>query len=761
MSTTESSNSEFYTLDIGGMTCASCVSRVEKALDKIPGVEAASVNLATEQARIRIHRGSSSLAEIIALVKKTGYEANESSVRGNPDQKIGKSFWANDGLGRVILSFALSAPLFLPMFLMPIGIHWSLSGWWQLALATPVQFILGWRFYVAGYKSVRAGAGNMDLLVALGTSAAYGLSLYILLTSSHAHELYFEGSAVIICMVLLGKWLEARAKQQTSEAIRALQKLWPEHAKVLKADVDLQENKAIGADQYRDLPLEQVLPGDKVFILPGERIPVDGVIIFGSSHVDESLLTGESEPVKKSVESKVIGGTLNGEGVLIVTAQAVGIESVLSQIINLVEEAQTQKAPIQKLVDQVSAIFVPTVIVLALITGLGNWLYLDSISIAILRAVSVLVIACPCALGLATPAAIMAGTGIAARFGILIKDPQVLELAHKLNIVAFDKTGTLTIGKPRLLALLPLDTSLTDADQILATAAGLQLGSEHPLAKALLVSSKEKGIAPIATSSSKGLPGIGIEGIPSSGPFAGKTLRLQSVASLEGSSQHTLVLQKAQTYFEKGQTVSILMDTASKDGQVPTPIAVIAFGDELKPNAKSAVDALHALHIRTVMLSGDNLAAATRVGKIIDIDEVFAQILPGDKAQMIQQLQNPPALQKQYVAMIGDGVNDAPALAMADVGMAMSTGTDVAMQAAGITLMRGDPTLVADAIDISKKTWNKIRQNLFWAFAFNTIGIPMAALGYLSPMLAGSAMALSSFCVLSNALLLKRWRPQN
>jgi Cu+-exporting ATPase len=761
MSTTESSNSEFYTLDIGGMTCASCVSRVEKALDKIPGVEAASVNLATEQARIRIHRGSSSLAEIIALVKKTGYEANESSVRGNPDQKIGKSFWANDGLGRVILSFALSAPLFLPMFLMPIGIHWSLSGWWQLALATPVQFILGWRFYVAGYKSVMAGAGNMDLLVALGTSAAYGLSLYILLTSSHAHELYFEGSAVIICMVLLGKWLEARAKQQTSEAIRALQKLWPEHAKVLKADVDLQENKAIGADQYRDLPLEQVLPGDKVFILPGERIPVDGVIIFGSSHVDESLLTGESEPVKKSVESKVIGGTLNGEGVLIVTAQAVGIESVLSQIINLVEEAQTQKAPIQKLVDQVSAIFVPTVIVLALITGLGNWLYLDSISIAILRAVSVLVIACPCALGLATPAAIMAGTGIAARFGILIKDPQVLELAHKLNIVAFDKTGTLTMGKPRMLALMSFDTSLADADQILATAAGLQLGSEHPLAKALLVSSKEKGVAPIATSFSKGLPGIGIEGIPSSGPFAGKTLRLQSIASLEGSSQHDLVLQKAQAYFAQGQTVSILMDSGSQNSEAPTPIAIIAFGDELKPNAKSAIDALHLLHIRTVMLSGDNFSAATRVGKIIGIDEVFAQIMPVDKAQMIHQLQNPPAVQKQYVAMIGDGVNDAPALAMADVGMAMSTGTDVAMQAAGITLMRGDPTLVADAIDISKKTWNKITQNLFWAFAFNTIGIPMAALGYLSPMLAGSAMALSSFCVLSNALLLKRWRPKN
>jgi Cu+-exporting ATPase len=452
---------------------------------------------------------------------------------------------------------------------------------------------------------------------------------------------------------------------------------------------------------------------------------------------------------------------LNGEGVLVVTAEAVGVESVLSQIISLVEEAQTQKAPIQKLVDQVSAIFVPTVILLALITGIGNWLYFDSTSIAILRAVSVLVIACPCALGLATPAAIMAGTGVAARFGILIKDPQVLELAHKLDIVAFDKTGTLTIGKPRLLALLPFNVPLTDGDQILATAAGLQLGSEHPLAKALLDYAKQKKISPIATSASKALPGIGIEGIPSDGPFVGQTLRLQSVASLEGNLQHDIILQKAQACFEQGQTVSVLMSVGNKEGDVPSPIAVIAFGDELKPNAQSALDALHALHIRTVMLSGDNLAAATRVGKTIGIDEVFAQIMPGNKAEIIQKLQGESEGKKHFVAMVGDGVNDAPALAMADVGMAMSTGTDVAMQAAGITLMRGDPTLVADAIEVSKKTWNKIRQNLFWAFAFNTIGIPMAALGYLSPMLAGSAMALSSFCVLSNALLLKRWRPQH
>lgn len=754
MNPKEPTNSQFFTLDIGGMTCASCVGRVEKALDNIPGVEAATVNLATEQARIRVKQDSpTTLEDIIKQVNKTGYEAKESSPHGHSKVASTKSFWAPDGLGRVLLSFALSAPLVIPMFFMPFGVHWSLSGWWQLALATPVQLILGWRFYRAGFKALMAGAGNMDLLVALGTSAAYGLSLYLLLSSSHAHELYFEGSSVIICMVLLGKWLEARAKRQTSEAIRALQKLWPERAKVLDADVSI-DNGAT-PNQYRDLPLDQVLPGDRVLVLPGERIPVDGLILMGASHVDESLLTGESDPVKKGLDSKVIGGALNGEGVIVVAAKAVGVESVLSQIINLVEEAQTQKAPIQKLVDQVSAIFVPTVILLAIATGIGNWLYFDSTAIAILRAVSVLVIACPCALGLATPAAIMAGTGVAARFGILIKDPQVLELAHRLDIVAFDKTGTLTIGKPRLLALIPFDASPASLDDVLATVAGLQLGSEHPLAKALIDSAKQKNINPIATSANKALPGIGIEGIPNGGPFAGQVIRLQSVASLEQHAQYSLILEKAQRCFEQGQTVSILVDAHS------TPIAVIAFGDELKTNAKAAIDSLHALAIRTVMLSGDNLAAATRVGKSIGIDDVFAQIMPSNKAEIIQKLQGADRGMKHYVAMVGDGVNDAPALAIADVGMAMSTGTDVAMQAAGITLMRGDPTLVADAIDISKKTWNKIRQNLFWAFAFNTIGIPMAALGYLSPMLAGSAMALSSFCVLSNALLLKSWRPRH
>lgn len=755
MSSPKDTNSELFTLDIGGMSCTSCVDRVEKALDKVPGIEAATVNLATEQARVRLKAGAKTrIEDLIALVQKTGYEAKLSNPHSVPAISSNKSFWGSDGLGRVLLGFALAAPLFLPMFLMPFGVHWALSPKWQLLLATPVQFFLGWRFYKAGFKSLMSGVGNMDLLVALGTSAAYGLSVYQMLSSSHEHhELYFEGSAVIICMVLLGKWLEARAKQQTSEAIRALQKLWPEHAKVLDSQIMIAEGSPL--DQYRDLPLEQVFPKDRVLVLPGERIPVDGLILLGKSHVDESLLTGESEPLKKQVNDLVIGGALNGEGVLVVEAQAVGIESVLSKIISLVEDAQTQKAPIQKLVDQVSAIFVPSVILIAIITGIANWIYLDSASIAILRAVSVLVIACPCALGLATPAAIMAGTGVAARFGILIKDPQVLEQAHRLNIVAFDKTGTLTIGKPRLLTLLPFDASI-NANDILASAAGLQLGSEHPLAKALLDAAKVQHISPIPPSASKALAGIGIEGKPTSGLWANQTLCLQSIASLEASSDISAILEKAKTCFEAGQTASVLMRVEPSS----SPIAVIGFGDELKSNAKEAIDALHKLHIRTVMISGDNQAAASRVGKLIGVDEVFAQVMPGDKAQIIRKLQAPSTdQQNHWVAMVGDGINDAPALAAADVGMAMSTGTDVAMQAAGITLMRGDPTLVADAIDISKKTWNKIRQNLFWAFAFNTTGIPLAALGFLSPILAGSAMALSSFCVLSNSLLLKRWRP--
>lgn len=745
----------FYTLNIEGMTCASCVTRIENAIRKVEGVSAVSVNLATEQASIRlISESKLQAADIIQSIKKAGYEAYETPAPSSVDHQKKNSSLDMQGLTVVLISCALTLPLLLPMVLMPFGIHWSLNAWWQLALAAPVQFILGWRFYKAGFKSLLAGSGNMDLLIAIGTTAAFALSLHQMAMQNHLdHNLYFESSAVIISMVLLGKWLEARAKKQTTEAIRALHALWPQMAKVLDPSSN---NEPLNLNQYHLLPLDQVLPGDRIIVFPGEQIPVDGLVISGVSHVNESLLTGESNPVKKIIQTSVIGGSMNGEGVLVIEAQAVGLDSVLSKIIKLVEQAQTQKAPIQKTVDRVSAIFVPSVVIIAILTGIANWWFLDSAQIAILRAVSVLVIACPCALGLATPAAIMAGTGVAARYGILVKDPQVLEFAHRIDIVAFDKTGTLTMGHPRLLKVIDLSGKALDCMDIVATASGLQLGSEHPLSKALLNEAKKMAVEPVAVSNSKALVGIGIEGVPSQGPWNGQQLILQSIASLKDDAHYGNISNQLTTEFFAGSTISILR-SGNQDSQW---IAAFVFGDEIKSNAKEAIASLHQLNIRTAMISGDHIAAANRVGKELQIDEVYAQIMPGDKANIIHQLKKSDTnLERHWVAMIGDGVNDAPALASADIGMAMSTGTDVAIQSAGITLMRGDLNLVPQAIDISKRTWNKIKQNLFWAFVFNGAGIPLAAVGYLSPMIAGSAMALSSLFVLSNALLLSRWHP--
>ena len=743
---------DFYSLEIEGMTCASCVSRIEKALNKLPSIEAVSVNLATEQARIRLkHDATLSLEDLLKAIQKTGYKAHLSRPPGTPE-KTQRFTWGMSGLTEVLISFALSIPLVVPMFLMLFSFDWSLGPWWQLALATPIQFILGWRFYISGWKSLLSGTGNMDLLIAIGTSSSYGLSVYQLLTQDHAgHSLYFEGSAVIVSMVLLGKWLEARAKKQTTQAIRELQHLWPDNAKVLSAGMG---NHPQDLQAYRILPIDQVLPGDRIVVLPGERMPVDGNILFGQSDVDESLMTGESRPVKKTVDDLVIGGSMNGAGVLVLQVQAVGVESVLSKMIALVEEAQTQKAPIQQLVDHISAIFVPSVVGIAIITGIANWWFFDSLPLAILRSVAVLVIACPCALGLATPAAIMAGTGVAARFGILIKDPAILEIAHRIDVVAFDKTGTLTIGRPQLIEIVPLNTNHT-LEVMLATAAGLQQGSEHPLAKAIADATQEKKEIAIAASDIRALPGIGIEGKPNSGPWANTLLSLQSLASVQDKPEYAHLLTEHTSPSFTGNTVSILCSNSPN----PEFIAAFVFGDAIKHNAKAAIDSLHAMGIRTVLISGDNASAANQVGKSLGIDAVFANVLPSKKAELIAQLQASEQNKTNAVAMIGDGMNDAPALAQADVGMAMSTGTDVAIASAGITLMRGDLALVGMAIDISKRTWNKIRQNLFWAFLFNTAGIPLAAFGYLSPMVSGSAMALSSFLVLSNALLLKKWRP--
>ena len=725
-------------LRIEGMTCASCVGRVERALAAVPGVLSATVNLATEQAHVSRVRGTAGAAALMAAVSKAGYAAHVVSA----EQPVAPAARSRDGW-KVALAAALSLPLVVPMVGDLFGRHWMLDGWLQWLLATPVQFWLGARFYRAGWKALRAGSGNMDLLVALGTSAAYGLSLWLLWQAGGgmAH-LYFESSAVVITLVLLGKWLESRAKRQTTDAIRALQALRPDHARVRRDGIDL------------DVPVAELAVGDLVVVRPGERVAADGIVEDGRSHVDESLITGESLPVARQAGDRVTGGALNAEGLLLVRTQAVGAESTLARIVRMVESAQAGKAPIQRLVDQVSAVFVPVVVVLALITMLawgsigGDW------SAGVLNAVAVLVIACPCALGLATPAAIMVGTGAAARRGILIKDAQALELAHAVRVVAFDKTGTLTEGRPRLAAAEPAPQAGLSGEQIVALAAALQSGSEHPLAAAVLAVAKP----PFPSASDvQALPGRGIACV-----VDGRALQLGSTRLMEESGVALGALEaRALELQSEGRTVSWL---AGRDGDGPWQLlGLLAFGDTLKPGAAAAIAQLRNLGLRTLMISGDNAGSAHAVGRALGIDDVRAEVLPGQKAGVVAELRDGLAGHGK-VAMVGDGINDAPALAAADVGMAMAGeqgGTDAAMQAAGITLMRGDPALVAQAIDISRRTTAKIRQNLFWAFFYNVVGIPLAAFGLLNPVVAGAAMAMSSVSVLTNALLLKRWNPKS
>ncbi len=717
------------TLNIGGMTCASCSSRVESAIGKLPGVVGVTVNLATEQAVVTLVPGAVSAADVIRAVQRAGYEASaaieQSTLPGSVSARAG---W------HVVVAAILSAPLALPMFAELAGLHLSLPAWLQWCLATPVQFYLGARFYRAGWKAVLAGAGNMDLLVALGTSAAYGLSLYLWATAPKGAmlHLYFEASAVVITLVLLGKWLEARAKRQTTDAIRALQALRPETARVRRGETEL------------DVPILSVHPGDRVVVRPGERIAVDGIVEEGDSHVDESLITGESLPVAKLPGDHVTGGAVNGEGTLVVTTSVVGAESTLSRIIRMVESAQAQKAPIQRLVDRVSAVFVPVVLVAATLTCFGWWLLGDSWQTGLLNAVAVLVIACPCALGLATPTAIMAGTGVAARHGILIKDAASLEVAYRVGMVAFDKTGTLTEGRPFLDAAI---AASGNRDELLALAGAVQSRSEHPLARAVLDAMRAQGIEPAQATETRALPGRGVQAT-----VGGRALAIVStryVAELNAPVPEILG-QEADRFQRAGRTVSWLIELAG-----PNVIGLLAFGDRVKPTAAAAIARLHRLGVKTALVSGDNRGSAETAAKELGIDVVHADVLPADKARIVAALKQPGRL----VAMVGDGINDAPALAAADIGIAMSTGTDVAMQAAGITLMRGDPALVADALDISRRTYAKIRQNLFWAFIYNIVGIPAAAFGLLNPVIAGAAMAFSSVSVVSNALLLKRWRP--
>ena len=798
----ENPSSPAATLDlsIGGMTCASCVGRVERALRKVPGVQDATVNLATESAHVIYAPGGDAEARLRRAVRDAGYEPR------TPEQAeadANASPWT--GFGPVALGLALSLPLVLPMLGDLFGAHWMLPAWAQFALATPVQFILGARFYRAGWHALRALSGNMDLLVALGTSAGWGLSMWLWLTAAPGAmpHLYFEASAVVVTLVLLGKWLEARAKQQTTAAIRALHALRPEQAHRLGAAED-------GRGEA-DVPVAELLAGDLIVVRPGERFPADGEITEGATQADESMLTGEPLPMAKAVGARVTGGSVNGEGRVVVRVTAVGTESVLARIIRLVEDAQAAKAPIQRLVDQVASVFVPVVVGIALVT-LAGWLVRGaSLELALIHAVAVLVIACPCALGLATPAAIMAGTGVAARQGILIKDAQVLEQAHRVRVVAFDKTGTLTVGRPQLKAFVVAPGQ--DETRLLMAVASLQSGSEHPLARAVVQAAEARSLAVPAPDAVRAVPGRGTEG-----EVAAVSWLVGSLRWMRELGVSTAALDAEATRLQdEGATVSALVERAT-DGLALR--ALLAFGDEPKPGAREALAALRARGLRVVMISGDNRGAAEAMARRLGLDpeagEVLADVLPADKADAIRALQRaledgerggvaepsraapsgegplggqrstrsgerggvaesrraapsgegPLGGQRSTrsgerggVAFVGDGINDAPALAAADVGMAMGNGTDVAMQAAGVTLMRGDPALVVAAIDVSHRTVVKIRQNLFWAFAYNVAGIPLAALGFLSPVVAGAAMALSSVSVMTNALLLRRSSP--
>jgi P-type Cu+ transporter len=715
-------------LSVQGMTCASCVSHVEKAILKLPGVSSVAVNLATEKAQV-VHSEQVSSAEMITAIEDAGYEA--APVIAGQDHAPDKSAGIQKQLKQFMFSALFSLPLVVPMLLMPLGLHWSLNPWLQWALATPVQFWLGARFYSGAFKAIRARNGNMDLLVALGTSAAYGMSIYLLLRGGPAHGLYFESSAVVITLVLLGKWLEARAKNQTSEAIRSLEALKPTTAHLLREGT------------IQEVALAEVKVGDIVAIRAGERIPVDAEVLSGQSQVDESLITGESLPVSKAVGDKVTGGAMNLDGYLEVRTVAIGAETMLAKVIRMVESAQAGKAPIQKLVDKISAVFVPVVLVIAFLT-FSAWLMLGAgLENALINAVAVLVIACPCALGLATPTSIMVGTGLGAHYGILIKDAEALEVTHAINTVAFDKTGTLTEGKPRVVGLYSEHLSETE---LLTLMAALQQASDHPLAKALRDKASQAKITLPAATFLKVLPGQGLQG-----RVQGQKLMLGNQGLLKAQTISLVDYQsEIETWRNQGWTVSYLLDASQQK-----VLGMVAFADTVKASARATIARLQALKIASVLITGDHLSAAQAVAQELGIDTVHAEVLPGHKAQIIQDLQ----AQGKKVAMIGDGINDAPALAAADVGMAMSTGADIAMQTAGITLMRGEPLLIPDAIDISRRTYAKIRQNLFWAFIYNLIGIPLAALGFLSPVVAGAAMAFSSVSVVSNALLLRRWKP--
>ncbi|MDP2697737.1 heavy metal translocating P-type ATPase [Thalassospira sp.] len=723
--------------DIDGMTCASCSGRVEKALSKLRGVTNVSVNLALERANISVLPGQVTDQQVIEAVEQAGYHAisrNKAITGTHDDAEARHSRKADRAIWWLVISAVLTVPLVGQMIWMTAGVNYHLPAWVELVLATPVQFIIGARFYRGAWKAVRAGSANMDVLVALGTSAAYFLSVYNMIAHSdntHGH-LYFEASAAIITLVLAGKIMEERAKRGASAAIRELMALRPRRARRLGAD---------GGET--EIGIEDLTLDDIVRVLPGERLPIDGTVVSGESEIDESLITGETRPVARKPGDAVVGGAVNGTGRLDIRVDAIGEDTTLSRIIRLVEQAQTGKAPVQKMVDQVAAVFVPVIIVIALIT-MAVWMIIGQGSeAAIVAAVSVLVIACPCALGLATPTALVAGTGVAAKSGILIRNFDALEQAHNVNTVIFDKTGTLTEGVPAVHDIRAVDAA--QKDDLLRVVAALQSASEHPLARAVVREAKERNISIPEVTDFQGRTGAGVLGMVEGHKVLSGTAELlkDEQASLPDAAMATEI----RDHEGQGRTVILV----AVDGFFA---GYLTLEDRIRPEASAAIALLKARGIDSVMLSGDAEDVAAHVAREIGLEQWRGRIRPQDKAREVETLRK----NGRHVAMVGDGINDAPALAAADVGIAMGGGTDVAMETAGITLMRSDPRMVAAAIEISVATRRKIAQNLFWAFAYNVIGVPLAAFGILSPTLAGAAMALSSVSVVTNSLMLRRWR---
>lgn len=721
---------ETVELEIRGMTCAACANRVEKGLSRMDGVEQATVNLTTERSQVKYNPAMAEVSDLIGKVRDLGYDAAPREEGGEGDDHRRQETQRQQK--KLILSAILSTPLFLGMFHMwgPFSAlvpDFLMNPWFQLALATPVQFWIGWQFYRGAWKSLKNGSANMDVLVAIGTSAAYFYSLYAVYKGKGG--LYFETSAIIITLILLGKWLEARAKGQTSEAIQKLMGLRAKTAVVIRE----------GEEQ--EVPVEEVSVGDLIRVRPGEKIPVDGEVKEGRSAVDESMLTGESLPVDKGEGDEVIGGTINKNGMLTFRANKVGKETALAQIIRVVEEAQGAKAPIQRLADRISGVFVPVVLVIAFLTGLLWYFLLEpgSVETAMVHLTAVLVIACPCALGLATPTSIMVGTGKGAEEGILFKGGHHLENTQQIDTVVLDKTGTITRGEPEVTDVEPMASF--KREELIRLAASAEQPSEHPLARAIVEGAKGEGLDLMKAESFEAIPGHGIIAQVNNQEVWVGTRRLFS----EGGVDPAALEERADRLEESGKTAMLVAVDRKLAG-------VIAVADTVKETSAEAVRQLKALGIDIWMITGDNERTARAIAQQVGIQNFRAEVLPEDKADEVKGLQK----EGRRVAMVGDGINDAPALATADIGMAMGTGTDVAMEAADLTLMRGDLRAIPAAIRLSRSTMKNIRQNLFWAFFYNSVGIPVAAAGLLAPWVAGAAMAFSSVSVVTNSLRLKR-----